>query len=412
MKKVSTSSTQMSINKLEGSLLPYGVTAEIDPVTQKIRPRKILQNARQYEPFVWRNTTYKIRVDINDYCKNFHTANIIRAILLYQGDYYTQFNEELDEIVLIDVNGKLFNHRNSIVIVDINPSEELIEKIQNFRNNHVDDPANKLYLITSEHANYIRERYEMNRSYEWFENICQSRISLWENEKFNVDTHKLIFQREWYRGKKELKRQHKKYFFPSGKAVHIGDLWQSQAGKWTGRPYYDGHFMDNFRIYDMDEPEKTLFESSNWGDLTLFVRRYMKDNSYYYHDSDHYVIIAGRIRKTQEWKPIVRYCTMSNLFIDLEHFKPIPYWKLRIMNYHDRQRRKGLPYDENKLNPHNLTKLDKLQFEEEHPELLFYSRKREDLQYIDNSTEEREEDINENKEENINNNDISNIEVL
>ena len=352
-------SKQVSINKLEGSLLPPGVTIEVDNKTQKMRPRKILQNAKPFDDFVWRSQTYKMRADLGDYCKDRFEANIRRVILLYRGKYYTQYNEELNEIVTVDVDGKLFNHRNAIVIVDINPSSQMLEKINNFRQNHEDV---KLFLVTSENVPYTREKYEMDRSYEWFQEKFTGRLALWETPRQNVDKTPDLYKREWVVGKKELKRQHKKFFQPEGKSVKIGQLWKHQS--FTGRPYYDSLYLDYFHIYD-NETKEILFEESNWGSIIMAVRRYMKDHAFEYYNSDHYVICAGRIRKTQKWVDIIRYDTMNNLYIDEEHFIPPYKWQLRIINNEDRKRRKGLPFDERKLNKLNLTKLDKEEFEKE-----------------------------------------------
>lgn len=360
-------SRQVSINQLEGSILPTGVTLEIDEHTRKMRPRKILQNAKPFDDITWHGKTYKIRVDLGDYCLTRFEANIRRIILLCRGRYYTQYNEELDEIVAVDVNGKLFNHRNAIIIVNINPSAEFLDKINQFRNNHIDDPTNKLYLITSTDANYVREKYEMDRSYEWFEEKYVGKLALWETERQNVEKTPDLYKREWVIGRKELKRQHKKFFQPEGKSVKIGQLWKHQP--FIGRPYYNSLFMDYFHIYD-SETKKVLFEESNWGSIVMTVRRYMKDHAFEYYNTDRYVICAGRVRKTQKWIDIIRYDTMNNLYLEEEHFIPPFKWQLRIINHEDRKRRQGLPYDERKLSKFTINKLDKEEFEKEHPELL------------------------------------------
>lgn len=348
-------SRQVSINKLEGSVLPEGVTLYIDKETQKMQPRKILQNAKPFNDFMWHGTNYIIRVDLGDYCKDRFEANIRRVILLYRGKYYTQYNEELDTIVTIDVDGKLFNHRNAIIIVEYNLTNNILNKIRNFRINHSDDPTNKLYLITSENSNYIREKYEMDRSYEWFEEKYTGRLALWETERQNPIKTPDLYKREWVIGKKELKRQHKKFFQPEGKSVKIGQLWKHQP--WTARPYYNGMYMDQFKIYD-SETGKIIFESINdgWGPIVMAVRRYMKDHAFEYYNTDRYAICAGRVRKTQEWIDIVRYDTMNNLYFNEQNFI-LPYkWQSRIMNEEDRKRRNKLPYNKNKLNKFNLTK--------------------------------------------------------
>lgn len=399
-------SRQVSINKLEGSILPSGVTLEIDKNTHKMRPRKILKNAKPFDDFIWHNTKYKIRIDISDFCKDQYEANIRRVIILYKGQYYTQYNEELDTIVTIDVNGKLFNHRNGIIIVDYNPNEELLDKIRQFRINHPDDPTQKLYLVTSENANYTREKYEMDRSYEWFEEKCIGRLALWETDRQNVETMPELYKREWVIGKKELKRQHKKFFQPEGKSVKIGQLWKHQP--WTGRPFYNLMYMDQFKIYD-SETHKVIFESlhDGWGPIVMAVRRYMKDHAFEYYNTDRYAICAGRVRKTQEWIDIVRYDTMNNLYLNVECFIAPYKWQSRIMNEEDRKRRNHLPYDKNKLNKFNLTKamlnectdditplyLKQRQINKEDFELMndiveFYDNANDDLQDIHNKISE------------------------
>ena len=362
-------SKQVSINKLEGSILPEDVTLEINPDNKKMRPRKILQNAKPFEDFVWHGIVYKVRVDLGDYCQSRFEANIRRVILLYRGKYYTQYNEELDMIVTVDVNGKLFNHRDALIVVNINPDEEFLNKIAAFRNNHPDDPKSKLYLITSDRANYTRQKYEMDRSYEWFEEKFIGRLALWETARQNVEMTPDLYKREWVIGKKELKRQHKKFFQPEGKSVKIGQLWKHQP--FTGRPYFDQMFLDDFHIYD-SETKEIIFQETNWGSIIMAVRRYMKDHAFEYYNTDRYVICAGKVRKTQQWVDIIRYDTMNNVYLNEEHFIPPFKWQTKIINHEDRKRRNGLPFDERKLNKLALTKLDKIEFEQKHPELIDY----------------------------------------
>lgn len=310
-------SKKVSINRKESSILPIGTIIEIDSTTHKMRPKKILENAKPIEDKIINGITYKMRTDIGDFCKNRYEANILRVILLYHGKFNRHHFEDYNLDVIFDENGKLFNHKAAYVVIDINPSQDTLNNIQHFRNDHPNDKYNKLYLITSEFINYQRQPYEMDRSYEWFEKQFKGRLALWETERQNVDKTPDLYKRQWVIGKKELKRKHKKFFQPEGKPVKIGQLWEKQPFK--GRPQYDKMFMDTFKIYD-SETNNIIFEHDNWGSIIMAVRRYMKDNAYEYYNTNRFAICAGHVKKTNQWVDIIQYDTMANLYLNKAHF--------------------------------------------------------------------------------------------
>lgn len=313
-------SKKVSINRKEGSILPVGVTIEIDKVTHKMKPKKILKNAKPIEDKIINGITYKMRTDIGDFCKDRFEANILRVILLYKGTFKRHHLDNYNLDVIIDEQGKLFNHKMAYILINLNPSEEILNTIQQFRNDHHNDKFNKLYLVTSEKTNYKLMPYEMDRTYEWFEQQFKGRLALWETVRQNVDKTPDLYKRQWVIGKKELKRQHKKFFQPEGKSVKIGQLWKKQPFK--GRPYYDQMFMDTFKVYD-SETNDIIFEHNNWGSIIMAVRRHMKDNAYEYYNTDRFAICAGHVKKTDEWVDIIRYDTMSTLYLNSSHFKMI-----------------------------------------------------------------------------------------
>ena len=298
---------KVSINRKEGTILPLNTDVNINPVTKKIKSKH--ENARPIEDKIINGITYKMRTDINAFCKDRFQANILRVIILNQGKFH--FTEINGLNIIVDEDGKLFNHKSAYVLVDINPSEKTLNIINDFRIN------NKLYLITSEKINYQWQPYEMNRTYEWFEKKYKPNLALWETTRQNVDTTPDLYKRHWVIGKRELKRKHKKFFQPEGKSVKIGQLWIKQPFK--GRPYYDKMFMDTFKIFD-SETNDIIFVHDNWGSIIMKVRQYMKDNAYEYYNNNRCAICSGHVKKTNEWVDIVRYNTMTNTFINTEHF--------------------------------------------------------------------------------------------
>lgn len=296
---------KISINRKEGSLLPLGVGLDLQNTTTKIKTIK--QDTPDILEKIINNITYKLRMDINEFCKDRFEANMLRVIKLYKGTFTRKVIDGLD--VIVDEQGKLFNHKFAYVYININPTEEILKRIQLFRNNHPNDKFNKLYLVTSKQANYNWQPYEMNRSYEWFEGKFKSKIALWETARQNVDLTPDLYKRQWIMGKKELKRQHKKFFQPQGQSIKIGLKWHKQPFK--GRPYFEKQFIDSFKIYD-SETKEIIFEHTNWGSIVQKVRQYIKDNAYEYYQTNRYAICAGYIQKQDLWIDIVKYDTLTN----------------------------------------------------------------------------------------------------
>ena len=101
-----------------------------------------LKNAKLYDDFVWHNRRYKLRTDINDFCQTRFEANIIRIILFCKGKYITYYNEILDKIIIIDIDGKLFNVKNAKIIVEYKLTDLFLDKINYSRYKE------KMFLIT------------------------------------------------------------------------------------------------------------------------------------------------------------------------------------------------------------------------------------------------------------------------
>ena len=310
-------SRKVSINRKEGSILPIGVEVTPDPITHKMKPKKILENAKPIADKVINGIIYKMRVDVGLFCKDIYEANILRILLVNKGRFEQKHLDDYNLDVIIDIDGKLFNHKKALVVVDYSFSDSNYKNIIKFRDEHPDDKFNKMYLITAEDSGYTREKYEMDRSYEWFEKQYKGRIALWETKRQNVDKTPDLYKRQWVIGKKELKRKHKKFFQPEGKSVKIGQLWKKQP--FIGRPKYDNMFMDTFKIYD-SETNELIFNHDNWGSIVQEVRRHMKDNAYEYYNTERYAICAGHVKKTDEWVDIIRYDTMATLYLNKEHF--------------------------------------------------------------------------------------------
>lgn len=270
--------------------------------------KKILQNAKPIGVKIINGTTYKMRVDIGTFCRNRFEANIIRIILFNNGRFIYKFLEDYNLDVIIDIDGILFNHKNAYIYVDLNIADGILDKINNFRMNNI----NYLYIITSK-----QNQYKVYKTYEQFQNQFKDKIPLWETSKQNVDKNPDLYKKQWTIGKKEIKRKHKKFFQPKGESVKIGQLWKKQPFK--GRPYYDKRFIDTFKVYDSLTKE-VIFEHTNWGSIILAVRRYMRDHAIDYYNKERFAICAGRIKKTQEWVDIIKYDTMTNHFLNCEHF--------------------------------------------------------------------------------------------
>lgn len=268
--------------------------------------KKILQNAFIIPDKIINNIVYKMRVDINDYCKDYFEANILRVILYNKGTFIRK--NLLDKInVIIDINGIFFNKINTQIIV--NPSIDEINIIK--QHNLID-----ICLIVLNETSLL-ELSNLNKLYTSFQNEYQSKIPLWETKKQNVDVTPDLYKKQWIIGKKETKRKYKKVFSPQGQLVKIGQLWQKQPFK--GRPYYDKMFMDNFKIYDK-LTNNVIFEHTNWGSIILQVRRYLKSNAMYYYNNNNFLICSGHVKKIDKWVDIIQYNTISNLYLNIEHF--------------------------------------------------------------------------------------------
>lgn len=268
--------------------------------------KKILQNAFLIPDKIINNITYKMRVDINDYCKDYYEANILRVIL-YNNGTFTRKNLFNRLNVIIDINGILFNQTSARII--INPSIDEINIIKQYN-------LTDIYFIILNETN-LNKLSNLSKLYTSFQNEYQPKIPLWETKKQNVDTTPDLYKKQWIIGKKETKRKYKKVFAPQGQLVKVGQLWQKQPFK--GRPYYDKMFIDNFKIYDK-LTNNIIFEHTNWGSIILQTRRYLKNNATYYYNNDNCLICAGHIKKTDKWIDIIQYNTISNLYLNTEHF--------------------------------------------------------------------------------------------
>ena len=288
---------------------------------------KVLKNAKQIEDKVYNGVVYKMRTDIGFPCKDMYIANIYRILIVNKVKFSRSISTITvdDEEVELDVIGTegnaLFNFRNETIIPIYKPTDKEIKAIKIFKEriNELNDTfvKHRVFVIASESSNYIRDKYEAERSYEWFAKKYQPLIALWETDRQNVDKTPDLYKREWVIGKKELKRKHKKFFQPNGKSVKIGQLWKKQP--FVGRPKYDNNFINTFKIYD-SETNDIIFEHDNWGSIVAKVRQHMKDNAYEYYDTGRYAICAGHVKKTDEWVNIIQYDTMTNRYINLEHF--------------------------------------------------------------------------------------------
>lgn len=297
------------------------------------KSKKIFLNAKPFDDIIWHNKKYKMRVDIGDYCKDIYEANIRRIIQL-NGSYYTKYNSYLDDITTIDKDGILFAPNTEIYIQ---------------------------YNIDKNLLNYAKQQSIQvisNNEYIKLQNKYKHSIPLWETFQQNVDNNPDLYKHKWVIGKRELKRQYKKFFCPHGQIVKIGQLWQHQP--WTGRPFYNSMYLDNFKIYT---DQNIIFEFNEWGPIVMAIRRYLKDHVNEYYNTNKYVYCAGRIRKTQEWIDIVKYDAINNYYLNIDYFIPAYTWQSKIINEENRKKRKHLPYDIRKLSKYNLTNADKIEIE-------------------------------------------------